>query len=252
MKKLLFIAILLTLILSCKGIEFASTSFNERIPEDLKNRTFWKNTDIFKYELQQLTGSIIFTKDDGETYERGARIIRENKPPVLKLIKDGYLYTSKVDNKLQTSVTVLSFSSSLNSKQAVDVKIADISRSFINYEDIPIKKVIDTIKKLELSDYKKYYIQGALLTSIVTTTGTEIDVNAKAVAGSAYGAEAKVYNEKTESIRDYKISLLLIDLDKVGRFITGSNLKEDDDEMINILKASSGNGISLKEIKDLK
>lgn len=249
MKNQIFIPVML-LILGCGGLKVSKNHLksNKSIPDDLKNRTFWEETDIFKYKLEQLTGSIIYTKDSG-AFSRGPRIIDLKNPPELSIIKNGLLYHSLVNNKLQGNISVLNFTVGLDSSQVVEVRIVDVMQAFIDFEKIPAKKIRESIGGAEMSGYKKYYVQGALLTSITKQYSHSIKYNTKGVIGSVFGADGQVFNEESDFIQDYKISLLLIDLDKYTLLSKGSNYRDDDLENQRILRVSVSKEIPITSMQ---
>lgn len=249
MKRYLIITFVSVLFAGCSGIKFSSNAVNKTIPDDLKNRTFWSETDIFKYKLEQLTGNIIYTTDSGATFIRGSRVVDEANPPMLETIKDGLLYSSKINRDIETSVSIVAaFKSNLKATNVVDFKVTDIIKSFIDFEKIPLDRIKEIIQKKELKGVKKYYIQGALLTSITSQYANEIKGNAEGVVGGAYGINGKVYNEEATFIQDYKISLALIDLDKLDVLLKGKPLLEDKKQRTDMLKASVSKEVSVNSI----
>ena len=239
MKKKSLLLYFSAILLSSCGVKFSPITHNKTTPEDLKNRTFWDQTDIFKYNLEQLTGSILYKVEGEGNFRRGSRVVDEANKPSIEAIENGLLYHSKINREYEGGVSVLSFTTELSTDQMVDVKITDIFQSFIEFESIPIDRIKEIIDSDELANTKKYYIQGALLTSVTKTYGSEISANASGVVGGAFkAANGKIYNEETDFIQDYKISLALIDLDKLDILLEASPLVDDRDELINMIKSS--------------
>ncbi len=88
---------------------------------------------------------------------------------------------------------------------------------FVDNNDVPWDALLKEAKAPKVNpSTRRYWIQGALLASLDVARFTEISSNASAVVGATFGAEGKVYNKAGQEIHDYKISVHLIDLDKLA------------------------------------
>jgi hypothetical protein len=238
MKKLLVLPALL-ICLSCFSqgkVKLARTPLNQTLPQDLTNRVFWNQTDLFKFNIEQLTGSIIYAEDTSGNFTRGPRIVDSGSTLQIKTVENGVRYHAKIDKGFNADLKLLIFSAGISQDQVIDVKITDLLYVFINYEKIPIDSLLKVAKAIKYPG-KKYYIQGALLTSIDEQYNSKVSGNG-ALVGSAFGANGKVYNESEKFTEDFRISLTLIDLDKL-KFFANSNNLNNAEELKNFIQAST-------------
>lgn len=236
----------------CTGLKFADTPLNKALPQDYKNRVLWNETDVFKYNLEQLVGHIIYEEGTNGGYARGPRIVDRSKPPVMKAIEGGTIYESKIDRGAAAEGSYLAFAAKMDAKQSAEVQIIDNSQVFIPYENIPIGDLLKAGASTN-GARKRFYIQGVLLAGVLTKYSSEITADASGVVGNTFGAKGNVYNERGEIARDVRISLLLLDLDKLSLLSSASNLKAA--EVNRTLRAATAKGIkieSLKGIEDLQ
>lgn len=209
-------------------VKVGNTTLNAPLPKDLTNRVFWDQTDLFKFNLDQLTGSIIYSEDTTEAFTRGPRIVNEKFPLQIKVIDKGLRYHEKVDKGFDASLKLLLFSGNIAENQVVEITITDLCYVFMEYEKIPIDSLLKVAKAIS-SGAKKYYIQGALLTSIEEKFHSKVSGNAT-LAGSVFGANGKAYKENEKFTQDFRISLTLIDLEKLKFFAGASNLNSEDEK----------------------
>jgi len=226
--KLIQIAIFTLLISACEngGVLFADVpEFNKALPEDFKSRILWEETDQFKYDLAQLSGHVIYKMSDTNKFERGSRITNGTQPSV-ELIENGEIYQSKIDSNASLEGSYLAFASNIKAEQVVDISIVDTARSLIPYEEVPVSKLIEIANRPKQDNVEqRYYIQGVLLATLTSKYGSKIESNASGVVGGTFGAKGSVFNEESTTSRDYRISLLLIDIDRFSQLSSASGLQ---------------------------
>lgn len=202
------------------GIKFADEPMNRSLPEDYKNRKIYQQSDIFKYKLDSLVGRILVCKQKiGDKSKldcdlKLAPIRKDNSTPLIKT-PEQKVYSSKIDRGAAAEGSYLAFAAKLSADQAAEVLITDSVLVFIQDDDIPIEKLKAYVKaNPKVGNENRYWIQGALLATIITRNLIKIDSNASGVVGTATGLKGQVYkNEGLEAI-DYKISLLMPDIDR--------------------------------------
>jgi hypothetical protein len=234
------------------GLHFSEVALNEPLPDDFKKRVLWTSTDVFKYNLDQLVGHMIYEQAENPgKFERGPRYVDPDKPPVFKTIDGGIVYHSKVDRAAAAEGSYLVFAASIGGSNTVDVTIADTAQVFLPYERIPIAELVKESKKApEKPATKRYYIQGVLLATVTRQAGSAIEANASGVVGDAYKAKGTVYHKASQVIRDVRISLLTIDIDRLAILGAGRNLEGQNAEAL--LKASRAEGFLVKELAGIE
>ncbi len=236
----------------CNGIKFSNIpQFNKDLPEDFKRRVLWNDTAIFKYNLEQLAGHVIYAKAMAGQYDRGQRYIKPGKSPVSKVIDSGQIYHSKIDNGAKAQGSYLAFAANLSNDQTAEVNIIDTAQVFIPYEDVPVDDLLkEAAKPVEPGTTNRYYIQGVLLSTVTTQYGIKINADASGVVGDAFGAKGNVYNQEQGISRDFRISLLLIDINKLKELHSAGRLAPLTTSAL--LKASQVEGLQVLQIKGIE
>jgi len=217
---------ILTVILSvsitgCSGVKFASDpNFNRNLPQDFVKRDLYEKTDIFKYRLDDLVGHILVCKtvtDKPKTEDcelKLTRIIKDNTSLVTEMPKQA-IYRSKVNSAAATQGSYLAFTANFSVDQIAEVTITDSTLIAVKAEDVPI----DALKTYVTNNpndglVKRYWIQAALLATLVQKDYTKIKADASGVVGNTTGIGGSVYNEHGSDSYDWRISMLLPDIDK--------------------------------------
>ena len=240
------------LLIGCVGVRFSNVpQFNKGLPEDFKRRVLWNETDIFKYNLHQLAGHVIYAKEQTGEYDRGPRYVKPDTSPALKVVDSGQVYQSKIDNGAKAEGSYLSFSANLSDNQTVDVNIIDTAQVFIPYEDIPLNALLaEANKPVPPGTTKRYYVQGVLLATVLTRYGVEIKADASGVVGNAFGAKGNVYNEEQTVSRDFRISLLLIDLDRLSQLNSSKGFEPMAPKRL--IRAARADGFNVERIDGIQ
>jgi hypothetical protein len=235
------------LILTGCGVRFANVSqFNKVLPDDFKNRVLWAETDIFKYNLEQLAGHVVYAKAEGK-FDRGVRLVKKDRTPTLKAVDKGRVYHSKIDKGAAAEGNYLAFAAKFDDTQTEDVTIIDTAQVFIPYDDVPIDDLLkEADKPLPPDVSKRYYVQAVLLATVTRIATSKISANASGVVGDAFGAKGNVYKQDEEGSTDYRISLLLIDLEKMKMLKQGSGAQPI--ESSELLRGSKAKGMTVEEI----
>lgn len=218
-----FIVIILS---ACSGVKFADERVNKNLPLDFKNRNIYPKTDIFKYELDSLVGRILVCKPDqidNNEYkcdlklqrilkkdpDTGQTLFPETKTP------DQLVYSSKIDRDASAQGSYLAFAASFSADQVSEILITDSALVFTKDSDIPVNDLLNYVKaNPKNQDEQRFWVQGALLATIVQRDLTKIETNAEGVVGNTTGVKGQVFNSTGEESIDYRISLLIPNIDQ--------------------------------------
>lgn len=226
MKSILFIFSLL--LFGCSGVKFSSVPLTADIPETFKQRNLYPDeSGIIKYKLTQLVGSVLYAEPNAKYFDLKKIILKKDYKPYLEVISetDGKVFTGTINKSNNFSASYLSFAASLSSNQLATFSVRDRNIVFIDNNDVPWEALIEEAKITnDNPSRRRYWVQGALLASLDAYKFSEIESDASAVVGPTFGAEGKVYNKGEEEIHDYKISIHLIDLDKLSHFLSNPNI----------------------------
>jgi hypothetical protein len=217
-KKLLFLAFPVFVLVGC-GVSFSNVDLNTALPDNFKKRTLYPRTEILRFKLPELAGSVLYQQGGTGTFERGARIVKDGYAAALESIKDDerVVYTSKIDRGAAVQGSYLAFSAAFTEKQTADIDIRDTSLVFIVDADVPWDKLkAEALKPNPSPNTHRYWVQGALLAGITINNYAELAANASGVVGETFGAKGNVYNKQGATQHDYSISLELVDLEKLA------------------------------------
>ena len=256
--KRVFIYLLAMTFIGC-GVKFDSVDLNMPLPSHFKNRNLYDKTDIWRFKLTQLAGHVLHWDPESKLYERTKRIVKEGYEAELELIEESErkVYSSMVDDRISAEGSYLLFAADLDTKQTASVNIEDLSLVFINDADVPWEELIAEAKRPKSNPkIRRYWIQGVLLASVTIDFFSEISKNASGVIGETVGAKAKVYNKRGDTSRDFKLSLELVDIDRLSgkyQLLPGPRLLSLGPEEVAkrkaLLEQSRVKGLVLKEIK---
>ena len=206
-------------LVGCGGVKFGNVpDWNIGLPDDFRNRILYENTDILKYSLDQLVGHVVY-KDPDSAFVLKHRILVVNFTPVVTALDPAtsQLYRSKIDRGAAAQGSYLVFAANLSESQAAEITIQDVAVSLVPSEKIPNTLLVAEANKPKPNPKtKRYWIQGVLLATIAKAFYNQIDASASGVVGNTFGIGGKVYNNQSAANKDYKISLLLVDIDDYG------------------------------------
>ena len=252
-------AILCLLAVSCIacGVKFKDAPVNLSLPDYFKTRNLYDRTDIWRFKLPELVGFIIADSGSG-TYDRLRRIVKDGYEAKLEIIPDAdkKVFSSRIDRGAEAEGSYLLFSAGLKANQMAEVSIEDVSLVFINDADIPWERLrTEAGTHPPNTNARRFWIQGALLTTITINYYQEISANASGVVGETFGAKGKVYNKQGTTQRDFKISLELVDVDQLAASTRDVPIKifrspQDIPKLKPILLKSLAKNIIIKEIKE--
>lgn len=224
--KIKIMLLVLLSITGCAGIKFSDETVNKNLPSDFKNRNIYPETDIFKYKMDSLAGRILVCQPDQikeRIYDcdlKITRILKKDKKtkssiPPETLTPERLVYSSKIDKGASAQGSYLAFAGSFSAEQAAEIIITDSALVYVDDDNIPEKE----LKKYVRANPKKgkerrFWIQGALLATIYQRDLVKIDANAEGVVGNTSGIKGKVYNHRGQESVDYRISLLMPDIDR--------------------------------------
>lgn len=252
-------AILYLAAISCIacGIRFKEAPFNLKLPDYFKTRNLYEKTDIWRFKMPEPVGSIISGEPGSASYERVKRIVKEGYVAKLEVIQDSdrKVYSSRIDQGIALEGSYLAFAANIGANRMAEVNIEDTSLVFINDADIPCEELVAKANTPNPNPAaRRYWIQAALLSDITINYFTEISANASGVVGETFGAKGKVYNKQSGTTRDFKISLELIDIDKLLSLTRDASISKSkkamDSEIIKtLLSQSHDRSLMLKDIK---
>lgn len=222
MKVIVSCAVVITMVLlaGCAGVKFSDEQINKDLPEDFKRRNIYPNTDILKYKLDSVVGRILICRPDqvqGRVYDcdlKITRIVKNGTSPDTQN-PDQIVYSSKIDRRASAKGSYLVLAAGFDAEQVAEILITDSALVFINDSDVPIEELkayVETHSPAEQE--RRFWIQGALLATIIQRDLVKIEANAKGVIGNTSGIEGSVYNHRGQESVDYRISLLMPDIDR--------------------------------------
>jgi hypothetical protein len=140
-------------------------------------------------------------------------------PKVAMLSDDQAFYHSIVDFNAGVQGSYLQLiTADLDVKSKAEVTIRESSECFVTKDKVPWDKIKEwAAAHPPVPGQKRYFIQGALLSTITKTVYTEVSSNARVDGGAAFGAGGKVYatNKSTETRNLSCIGVHLIDLENI-------------------------------------
>ena len=215
------IAILILLILSicgtgCGGMHLGNTLLNLPLPESFAKRRVWPDPSIFQYKLEELPGHVIYkyketAHPDSPRYSLGPKLLKDSYEIKAEPVKDGAIYSSKIDSGASAQASYLAFAGKLSEESAMEVVITDIALALVKAEDIPASKLRMVPWR---PDEERCWVQGVLLTHVLHKAYTKVDASLSGVVGDVFGAKGNVYHAVGGFTRDAVIALLCIDIDK--------------------------------------
>jgi len=238
------------------GVRFKDAPINLELPDDFKTRNLLDRTAIWRFNMPELAGTVLYLEQDG-SYSRHRRFVKEGYVAILRFVEDSEkkIYSSRVDRGIVAEGSYLVFAANLDAKQIAEVNIEDVSLVFINDADIPWERLVEEANaQAPNPGIHRYWIQAALLSSITIDYYSEISTSASGVVGETFGAKGNVYNKQGTTAHDYKISLELIDLDRlrstVRQMIPALKIFVQPAQKIEILNKSRVKSLLLKSIKE--
>lgn len=204
----------------CAGVKFSDETVNRNLPDDFKNRNIYPETDIFKYKLDSLVGRILVCQPNqikDQIYDcdlKISRVLKKGTSPET-ISPEQKVYSSKIDRGASSQGSYLSFAGNFNADQAAEILITDSALVLVNDNDVPIKslkKYVSENPKQE--NERRFWVQGALLATIIQRDLVEIKADAEGVVGNTSGFKGRVYNNRGQESIDYRISILMPDIDR--------------------------------------
>lgn len=224
--KLLLIIFSAAFLSACAGVKFSDERVNKNLPNDFKNRNIYPETDIFKYKLDSLVGRILVCKPDqvnNRVYDCDLKVTRilkidsaTNHPiPPETITPERLVYSSKIDRGAAAQGSYLTFAGSFSADQVAEILITDSSLVFANDNDVPISSILSYVNSNpKQENEERFWIQGALLATLIQRDLVKIKSDAEGVVGSTSGVKGQVYNNSGQESIDYRISLLMPNIDR--------------------------------------
>lgn len=219
------ISLLMALLLSGCGGGFSLTDeqLNHNLPNDFKNRTFVniKGSEFYRRELDDLAGRILVctsVNNEPRTEECTvtlSRIIREGTTPTIKLIEDGTVYTSKVDQKASIKGSYLLVTAEFSANQVAEITITDTSYIYIRSTEAPLDELRAYVRDSPgNSAQKRYWIQGVQVATIALKNYIKLEGGVDGTVGPVTGINGSMYRADDKVAYDYGISFVMADIDR--------------------------------------
>jgi hypothetical protein len=209
---------LMMLLTGC-GVKFIDRNINLKLSDEMLGTSLFKDTEILKRHLEDIPGYIAV--DDGSGTLQAVFPLQTNgyKPSVTPIRDDKAFYHSVIDQSAGIQGSYLAIlSADLGTKHTAEVTITETAEAYIPKENVPWQAIAQWAKtNPPRPGEKRFYVQGALLSTVSKTTYVEISANATVDGGTAFGAKGKVYaTDKTTQTSNYAfIGTHLIDVDKI-------------------------------------
>jgi hypothetical protein len=222
------------LILACfcvgchgEGVRFTSLHLTNDLPDTFKQRNLYPDeSGILKYKLTELVGTVIYKEKGENAYSVKKVILKADYKPTLEVANEALapIFDALVNKSAGTKGSYLAFAASLDGNDVATVSIRDRNIVHVDNKDVPWELLVQEAKSEKGSASERYWIQGAMLSSLDVTKLVEIKSDASGVLGSTFGVEGKVYNKQSEARHEYKISVRLLNLDKLADKTAEHNL----------------------------
>lgn len=217
-----YCAILLSLCLGgCGGLTFTDRpDLDKVLPDNLLGTSVFTDTEILKRHLDEIPGIVVVDDGSGNVRETAFILKPGYKPSVTTLKDPGQFYHSVVDHEAGVSGGYLALlSGSLNSKQTAEVTITETAESFIGNADVPLDAIEAWVQAhpKQQPQEKRYYVQGALLSTATQTIYVEVGKSATVDGGAAFGVKGNYYQTDKSSATS-SIALIgahLLDIDAI-------------------------------------
>ncbi len=210
---------LMMLFTGCAGVKFMDRNINMKLSDEMLGTSVFKDTEIVQRHLEDIPGYIAI--DDGSGTLQAVLPLQTNgfKPPVTPIKDDKAFYHSVIDQSAGAQGSYLALiSADLSTKQTAEVTITETAEAYIPRDKVPWQAIAQWAKAHPpRPGEKRYYVQGALLSSVAKTIYLEISTNATVEGGTAFGAKGKVYatDKNTQTSNRAFIGTHLIDVDKI-------------------------------------
>jgi hypothetical protein len=213
-----FIALVLLSASGC-GVKFTDRVINQPLSLDMLGRNIVVDTEIMKRHLEEIPGYIVVDDGTGKL-DPVAPILDTFTPPVTPITDEKAFFHGIIDSNWGGGGSYLTLvSGGLDVKRKAEVTITETAEAYIPKGNVPWQKIVQWATQHPPSSQgqKRYYVQGALLSTISRTVYTEVSANATVAGGAAFGAEGKVYatDKTTETTNFAYIGVHLLDVDKI-------------------------------------
>jgi hypothetical protein len=209
--------ICLSVLTGC-GVTFADRVINQPLSTDMLGRSVVKDTEILKRHLEEIPGYIVVDGGNGDL-EPVVPVLIDYTPPVTAITGEEAFYHSIIDRTAGAQGSYLQLiTASLDIKYKAEVTITETAEAFIPKANVPWVKIAQwATDHPPVQGQKRYYVQGALLSTVSSTVYGEVSANANVDGGAAFGAGGKVYatDKTTQTTNRAYIGVHILDVDKV-------------------------------------
>ena len=187
------------------------------VPAYFSNRNVLPDeSGIYRYKLTELPGRLLFKDASDTNYSLMGLVLKSGYRPTLAVIpeEEGKVYEGIINRQTAIDVSYLGLGGAIDDNSLADVQIKDRLLSFIASDDVPWSLLAaEGRRQKPTPTTKRFWIQGVLLATLDYRRATEVDLKAGGKLTEAFGANGKIYNKAESSVHDYRVSVLLVDID---------------------------------------
>lgn len=206
--------------IGCGGntLRLVPEAINQPLPIELQSRVVFTNVGVYQKNPTPLVGHVLFATKapDGtcpSSYRDADLSLRAYLNNGTSISPDSTAtvrYQSKVDDGSKTQGSYLAFSTNLTREQAAEVIVTDTVSVVVPTESIPIAELEALgAQPLGPNDCERYYIRGAILTTLAHKLYSKLEANASA-QGGAFAAGTNLYGNGQSFALDMVLGLNLL------------------------------------------
>ncbi len=196
------------------GVTFSDVTLNKRTPDDFRYRTVLKNSVEFRMDPASNIGLIIAPDANNEYHIIGKPMLAAGSVPVVAALKDGSVYTSKIDSGASVEGNYLTVAASLSASQAAEIDIVDAIHAYVPPAQIPDDQIFALAATS--SSVPRYWLSDLYISTVTTTYAAKESANASG-SSPAFGAKGNVYADQGEAVHDWVVAARLINVDQYAK-----------------------------------
>jgi hypothetical protein len=200
------------------GVKFAPDSLNgQSWPAELSARQYLRSAGVYTRNLAGLVGHVVYAKrvqgECPEVYSDANLSLDHYLLPKSKLEPDTTAverFSDKIDAKANVDAALLTFAANLAANQAAEVVVMDTTTLMAPDDVIDLPKLQRLADQpLQEGDCDRFFIRGAIVTTVTHRTATEVQGGAT-ITGTAFGANGKVFSAAHKYSLDYRLGLSVL------------------------------------------
>lgn len=197
-------------VLSACGVTFADVALNQALPDDFKYRTVIKNSVDFRGDPGANIGLLISPDNTGQYQTIGRPLLAQGSIPQVATLKDGEVYSAKLDSGAAVQGNYLAFTAALSVDQTASLDIVDAVHAYVPPAQIPDDQIFAVAATASTS--ARYWIEDLYISTVTKTTSSKESASASA-SPPAYGAKGNVYAQDSVTSHDWVVAARLINVD---------------------------------------